>query len=636
MPSSVTSLSRRGLWLGVLVCLALALEVGFLAVHLSPPHGSSEPSQVRDDALGLLHVAFPACLLAAALLFTAYHFRVQRDLAGQVRLRQREAEARETIVLLAQRHVAADDLDAFLRDVPRLVAERLGAARVELELAARDGQEAVRLVHGPATTPGTRRRSVSILGAGEVIGALHVSRPPGPDDPRTSETLLVLSSYLAAAIDRMRAAEDLRRARDEALESARLKSEFLATMSHEIRTPLHGVLGMNSLLLDTDLSPEQREYAEVVRRSSEHLLTLLNDILDLSKIEADRLELEVVEFDLCQAVRETVGFLAEAAEQKGLALSCRLHSGLPRTVRGDPVRLRQVVLNLVGNAVKFTERGGVEVRASAEPCAGPEVQVRFEVIDTGPGVPAAVQGRLFEPFTQADSSTTRRHGGSGLGLAICRRLTSLMGGEIGLQSAPGEGSRFWFTARFEARGASARITSTRVSQVRLSHPRGTRAERRPAASDLGPVEAAPARPQDERRPTVLVAEDNPINQRLAVRMLERLGFQAEVAGNGEEAVRAVAARDFACVLMDCQMPVVDGYEATARIRAAWDGVRPRTPIIALTASAMQGDRERCLAVGMDDHLPKPVRPDALRAALESVLGPGLAAGAAWGSAARAG
>ncbi|MCO5172071.1 MAG: ATP-binding protein [Planctomycetes bacterium] len=630
---TAVTLSRRWLLVGVLVCLALALEVGFLAVHVSPPVGATEPSAVSELRLAALQLGFPAALLAAALLLTLYHFRAQRELEREVRLRRLEAEARETIVLLAQRHVGAEDLDGFLRAVPRLLAERLGATAVELQLVAREGQEEVRLAHGPADARG-RVTSVPILSAGEVMGTLHIAAPHGTADPHAPETLLVISSYLAAAIDRMRAAEDMRRARDQALESARLKSEFLATMSHEIRTPLHGVLGMNSLLLDTDLTPEQRELAETVRRSSEHLLTLLNDILDLSKIEADRLELEVVEFDLGQAVREAAGFLAEVAEQKGLALSCRLHSGLPRTVRGDPVRLRQVILNLVGNAVKFTERGGVEVRASAAP-HGPGAVVRFEVIDTGPGVSPALQARLFQPFTQADSSTTRRHGGSGLGLAICRRLAALMGGEIGVESAPGGGSRFWFTARFEARSSSARITSTRVSQVRL--PRPTRSQRRPTRAELEEGQVQPAgapRPVAERRPTVLVAEDNPINQRLAVRMLDRLGFDAEVVCNGEEAVQAVARREFACVLMDCQMPLVDGYEATARIRAAWDGLRPRPPIIALTASAMQGDRERCLAVGMDDHLPKPVRPDALRAALESVLGGEGAR--VWGEAARAG
>ena len=392
------------------------------------------------------------------------------------------------------------------------------------------------------------------------------------------------NSFLHDISSRKRHEAELARARDEALEAARAKTEFLAVMSHELRTPLNGVMGMTSLLLSTPLSPRQLEYAQTVRSSADGLLSLLNDILDLSKVEADRMELEELDFDLHPVVRDVVHLLAVSAKEKGLTLEADLDADVPLDLRGDPARLRQVLLNLVGNAVKFTSTGSVHLRVSldrsagAAARAGDDVRLRFDVCDTGIGIPAEARRRLFLPSSQADASTTRRHGGTGLGLAISKSLVELLDGDIGVDSEPGTGATFWFTAGFRA-----------------GEPVQPGAE--PAA--LEPLRrAAPG--------LVLVVDDNATNQRIAVRMLETLGHRADVAASGVEAVEACARVPYDLVLMDCRMPIMDGYEATLAIREA-EGERRRTPIVAMTASAMPEDRQHCLRVGMDDYVSKPVR-----------------------------
>ena len=427
---------------------------------------------------------------------------------------------------------------------------------------------------------------------GHALGSLCVidSKPRDLTD-RQLKALQVLARSVVAQLE-------LRRSVLTAEAASSAKSEFLARMSHEIRTPLNGVIGIADILLcKGGLAEGQLRHVNMIKTSADTLLTLINDILDFSKIEAGKLELNCIDFEPRKVVDEVVEMLAPKALGKGLGFFSQIAAGIPVRLRGDPDRLRQVLINLANNAIKFTQAGEVIVKIQMEGADITHPALRFAITDTGVGIPADRLDRLFKSFSQVDASTTRQYGGTGLGLAIAKQLIGLMEGEIGVDSVPGRGSTFWFIARFlPALGESGAV---------------------PVFIDRGSAVA-------KQNVSILLAEDNAINQEVASGILEHSGYRVDVVPNGQAAIEAVTANAYDIVLMDCQMPVLDGYEATRQLRVLEkEGRLPprarRLPIIALTASAVQGDRQRCLDAGMDHHVTKPIDRRELITVIQSLL-----------------
>jgi len=710
---------------------ALPLQLGALWIAAIATYGLLRTylSSTAEHAFTALLVAM--CFGVSWLLFRRFSFLVQAAVSAQDELSERIYMLRSVIDSLPDRIYAKDVSSKFLLANPAIVERHL--ARTEEELLGQDDFD----LFSPEIAQTFFDHEHRIMTSGEPqLNSLEESI-----DSRgiTTWTLTSKVPYynrhgaVAGIIGighditlQKQAEQDMLEARRQAEEASRAKSEFLANMSHEIRTPLNGVIGMTGLALETELTAEQRDYLDTVKLSADTLLGVINDILDFSKIEAGRIDLEEVPFDLRDGVEATLRTLAHRADERDLELLCDIDPEVPEFLCGDPTRLRQILLNLVGNALKFTAEGEIAVKLKVETQSGPDCTLQFSICDTGVGIPLEKQKTIFEAFTQADLSTTRHYGGTGLGLTITSRLVKMMGGRIWVQSEPGVGSTFYFTVRMKLadeaslparlpvstealRGTRVLVVENNLTNRRILEGMLTRWGMRatlveaaqPSLAELTSAHAAgdpyaliitdmhmpqmdgfgfiervrndsvtpscpiiilssaghrgdvarcqelkiefrlnkPARQSDlydaitssiggrprDRAPEnkapvieqadtpavklrVLLAEDNLVNQRLGVRLLENRGHQVTVASNGREAVEALKDASYDLVLMDVQMPEMDGIEATLAIRACEAGTGRRQHIVALTAHAMKGDEKRCYEAGMDGYLSKPIRP----------------------------
>lgn len=416
---------------------------------------------------------------------------------------------------------------------------------------------------------------------------------------RTAELMEANEQLKQEVTERKRCEEELRKAKDAAEAASRAKSRFLANMSHEIRTPMHGIIGMTKITLNTDLTETQNKYLHLVEKSANDLLFLINDILDFSKIEAGKYNPEKIDFELRDCLDHIIEVLALKAAEKNLKLTCNVHPNVPDFLTGDPGQLRQVIFNLINNAIKFTKQGGVVLNVERKSRVENDVFLHFAVADTGIGIPADKQQLIFDPFSQADSSITRKYGGTGLGLAICSQLVKMMNGRIWLESEEGKGSTFYFIGRFGRR---------RTSKIKPV-----------PANQEGSLVTRHSLREDQRHLHVLLAEDNPINQEMAIVMLSTWGYTVVVTNNGNEALDALEKESFDLVLMDVQMPEMDGFEATTAIRKIEKETGEHIPIIAITAHAMKRDRQLCLHVGMDGYVSKPVNADKLMEVIKTLV-----------------
>jgi PAS domain S-box-containing protein len=578
---------------------------------------SNEPGRLRALAChGILDTppetgfddlaALAARICTTPTAIVSFLEALNRTLAERDRVEKllRASEERyRGIIDLAQDVIYQTDAEGRFTFFNRAALELMGypadelAGRQFLELIREDERDAARRFYGvqfARRTPNTYYEFAASKGSGETVWFGQNVRLL-----IDGEEIVGFQAVARDITERKKIEAELGRARDAALRSARLKSEFLANMSHEIRTPMNGIIGMTGLLRGTNQTYEQQEYTRHIESSAESLLTIINDILDFSKIEAGKLDVEPVDLNLHKIVESTCGMLSERANEKGIGFASTFDDRIPERLRSDPVRIRQVLTNLIGNAIKFTDRGDVRVRVCRQEESRGHLVVRFEVTDTGIGIAPDVGSHLFESFTQGDSSTTRRYGGTGLGLSISRKLVELLGGEIGFESQAGVGSTFWCTIRFE-RGQADGLSSN-------------------GAEDALPNDALTETAHDGNggngRLRILVAEDNAINQKVTLGQLRKLGYIAEVASDGRQVLDVLERRSFDIILMDCQMPVMDGYQTAVEIRRR-ERSDHYTIIIALTASAMQGTRERCMASGMDGYISKPVNITELESVLE--------------------